>query len=84
MDQESTVAPVANITTLARKSWTAYVRITFIGLLLLAIVVPIAWQASPTAGAITLVVVLDMARGHEAVMNVNALHQTLVRENRLA
>jgi hypothetical protein len=161
MDQENAATPSANITTLARKSWTAYVRVTIVGIFLLAIMVPIAWQMSRVAGPIALIatlaylayavltirsyhlffddmgvwlqrgilpwnsglvgvkwrdvdeavyfqniwswmfksytirvghrftksselIVSHMARGHEAVMTVNSLHQSLVRENRLA
>jgi len=160
MDQENAITTAGNASTLARKSWTAYVRITIVGFLLLAVLVPLAWRASTGAGLVALALVLvyiaytvltirshhlyfddvgvwlhrgilpwntgvvgvkwrdvdeavffqnfwswmfksytvrighrftksseiiltHMARGHDAVVNVNSLHADMVRENRL-
>lgn len=46
MDQDNARAMGQEDRVLARKSWTAYVRIMLAGLLGLLIIVPLAWQAS--------------------------------------
>lgn len=55
MDQDNhTIEPVKTAS-LGGKSWTAYLRVVFIGIVLLFVVTPFAWSASATYGTIMLV-----------------------------
>ncbi len=58
MDQGNAVSPGASVTTLARKSWTAYVKVTLLGVVLLLLVVPMAWRASAGVGVLALLLVI--------------------------
>ena len=58
MDQGNAVATASPVTTLARKSWTAYIRMTLLGVVLLLVVVPIAWRQSTGVGILVLLLVV--------------------------
>jgi hypothetical protein len=58
MDQDNSANVPAEITSLGGKSWTAYVRVVLIGIVLLLVITPLAWSASAATGAIALVVSL--------------------------
>lgn len=58
MDQDNSANVASEITSLGGKSWTAYVRIVLIGLVLFLVVTPLAWQASATAGVVVLAISL--------------------------
>jgi hypothetical protein len=53
MDADFT-QPTADSTTLARKAWTAYLGVVAVGLVLLALIVPIVWYFSVGFGAAVL------------------------------
>jgi hypothetical protein len=55
MDQDNSRTIGSEITSLGRKSWTAYVRVVAIGLVALCVVTPLAWRASIGAGLAALV-----------------------------
>jgi len=54
-------APVERVQTLARKSWTAYVKLTIFTLLALLIVVPMAWRSSSTLGVLAFLFISAIA-----------------------
>jgi hypothetical protein len=56
MDQEYAQSPDGSFTSLARKSWTAYIGTVFLGLVLLLFVVPLAWRASALIGILVLLI----------------------------
>lgn len=55
MDQDNSAAVPSEMVSLGGKSWTAYVRVVFIGIGLLLIGTPLAWYASATAGIVVMV-----------------------------
>jgi hypothetical protein len=62
MDQNQDVSNSSHRIEVGRKSWTAYLRVVVLGLLLLLIVVPLIWRASVVAGLVALgLVVLYIA-----------------------
>lgn len=54
MDQDNSANVPSEITSLGGKSWTAYVRVVVVGIVLLFIVTPLAWSASTVAGVVVL------------------------------
>lgn len=58
MDQDNSAIVASEITSLGGKSWTAYVRVVLLGLVLLCVVTPLAWLASVAAGVIVLAISL--------------------------
>jgi hypothetical protein len=54
MDQNNGVNASADITSLGGKSWTAYVRVVLLGLVLLGLATPLAWAAATGAGILVL------------------------------
>lgn len=54
MDQDNSATFPSEIASLGGKSWTAYVRVVFISIVLLFVVTPMAWSASVTFGVIAL------------------------------
>jgi hypothetical protein len=54
MDQDNSATVPSAIASLGGKSWTAYVRVALIGVVLFFVVMPLAWSASATAGAVVL------------------------------
>lgn len=59
MDQSNAAAISSTVKHLGGKSWTAYVGVGLVSLLLLLIAVPLAWTASWVAGLILLIAVLS-------------------------
>jgi hypothetical protein len=57
MDEENARAAAPSDMTLGRKSWTAFAGVVLIGLLLLAIAVPLAWRATPWLGVLALLLI---------------------------
>ena len=55
MDQDNSATVSSGNASLGEKSWTAYVRVILMGIVLLFIATPMAWSASATAGVIALV-----------------------------
>lgn len=55
MDQTNSASVASEIESLGGKSWTAYVRVVLVGIVLFFIVTPLAWSASVTAGVVMLV-----------------------------
>ena len=83
MDQDNALALGRDARILARKSWTAYIRVVFLGMgswLLKSYTVRIGHRFTKANE----IVMTHMASGHQAVMTVNAMHQELVRAGRLA
>lgn len=58
MDQDNSANVHAGATSLGGKSWTAYVRVVLIGIVLLLVVTPLAFSASVVAGIVVLAVSL--------------------------
>ena len=58
METGNTTGPIGPLTTLGRKSWTAYVGLSLLAILLLFVAVPAAWLAHFGAGLAVLVVSL--------------------------
>lgn len=54
MNQDSSATVPSEIASLGGKSWTAYVWIVLMGIVLLFVVTPMAWSASATSGAVVL------------------------------
>ncbi len=61
MDEENARLAGASSTTLGRKSWTAFAGVVLIGLLLLALAVPLAWRAAPWLGVLALILIAGIA-----------------------
>jgi hypothetical protein len=57
MDQDNSLAAGRDARILARKSWTAYIRVVLVGIVGLLLVVPAACNASWVAGLIALLLV---------------------------
>ncbi len=72
MDQDFAQVPTGAITTLGRKSWTAYIGIVLIGLLSWAIAVPLAWRQSPKYGMIAFFVIAVVVA--YKVLTLRAVH----------
>ena len=72
MDQDFAQVPDGAITTLGRKSWTAYIGIALIGLLSWGIAVPLAWRQSPKYGVIVFVLIAAVV-AYKA-MTLRAVH----------
>lgn len=72
MNDGIALAGNGNATTLARKSWTAYVRLVLITLVLLAVAVPLAFAAATIAGVAVLVLVILYAVYN--VMSIRSYH----------
>lgn len=60
MDQDNSANIPSEITSLGGKSWTAYVRVVIVGIVLLFIITPLAWSASMVAGVVVLVASLTL------------------------
>lgn len=60
MDQENSANVAPEVTSLGGKSWTAYVRVVLVGIVLLLVLTPLAWSASAMAGVVMLVVSLAL------------------------
>lgn len=54
MDQDNSPIAPAEIASLGGKSWTAYVRVVLIGVVLVFFATPVAWAASAISGAVVL------------------------------
>ena len=54
MDQGNSAIVLSEIASLGRKSWTAYVRVVLVGIVLFLFVTPLVWFASVTAGVVAL------------------------------
>jgi hypothetical protein len=72
MDQDNSANVSSQTTSLGGKSWTAYVRVALIGLVLLFIVTPLAWSASVGAGIVMLLVSLGFIA--YKVLLLNSFH----------
>lgn len=55
MDQDNSSSIPTDVTSLGGKSWTAYVGVVFAGLVLL-LITPLAWLASPFIGGLVLII----------------------------
>ncbi len=54
MDQDNSTSRSTTPTSLGGKSWTAYVRVVFVGVALILFATPLAWSVSIAAGLVTL------------------------------
>lgn len=54
MDQSNSVSVPSKIISLGGKSWTAYVRVVLISVVLFFVVTPLAWSTSAIAGGVVL------------------------------
>jgi len=58
MDQDNRANNLSEIASLGGKSWTAYVRVVLIGIVLLFAVTPLAWSVSAMAGVVVFAISL--------------------------
>ena len=58
MDQNNSEYVASEITSLGGKSWTAYVRVVLVGIVLLLVLTPLVWSTSAIAGVCLLLVSL--------------------------
>lgn len=58
IDQYNSASTPSQFTSLGGKSWTAYVRVAIVAIVLLLIVTPIAWSASAIAGVVAVAISL--------------------------
>ena len=72
MDQENAQTPGTSITSLGRKSWTAYLGVIFLGLVLLLLLVPLAWQLSAGFGMIVFALVSAFLA--YKILTINSCH----------
>ena len=58
MDQDNSATVPSEIASLGGKSWTAYIRVVLVGIVLFFIITPLAWSFSVIAGVVVLLVSL--------------------------
>jgi uncharacterized membrane protein YdbT with pleckstrin-like domain len=72
VDEENARAAGPSSTTLGRKSWTAFAGVVLIGLLLLAVAVPLGWRATPWLGLLALILISGIVA--LKVWSINSCH----------
>jgi hypothetical protein len=58
MNQDYQATVPSEITSLGGKSWTAYVGVVLIGIVLFFVITPLAWKVSTTVGVVALIISL--------------------------